>query len=68
MLADEPSCKFMLKYDGQNYFRQLTKILSESLMFSEIKHAETGYSLVPNRRGVGIVGGVGVGVGGGGGL
>ena len=28
LLRDEPCCKFMLKYDFQNYFRQFTKTFS----------------------------------------
>ena len=41
LLKDEPCCKFMLKYEIQNYFRQFMKILSEKFIFSEVKHTQT---------------------------
>ena len=28
LLKEKPCCKFMLKYDIKNYFRQFTKVLS----------------------------------------
>ena len=43
LLKEEPCYKFMLEYDTQNYFRQLTKTLNLcflSIVFSEIQHTE----------------------------
>ena len=39
LLKEEPCWKFMLKYDSENSFQQLTKTLL-SILSSEIQHTE----------------------------
>ena len=38
LLTDEPGCKFVLRYDIQNYLPQFTKILSVKF---KCKHTQT---------------------------
>ena len=40
-LTDKPCCKFMFKYDTENYSDNLRKLLVKCLTFSEINHIET---------------------------
>ena len=41
LLTDEPGCKFVLRYDIQNYLPQFTKILSVKFNFPQNKtHAD----------------------------
>ena len=39
LLKEETCCKFMLKYDIKNYWRQFTKTLI--ICFQEIQHTQT---------------------------